>query len=150
MTGSMWERVASGVVVVPYESLDDLKRYREAIRETGLNVNNCTILTVVDSKKEREVLSQNSVAVFISEKDFNFLGRLKNPEAAKTLSRKYDLVLFIGDPPKKVRKMVAKTARLIRVGVNSTDPDNHVNLETTGKSASHLISFVYEMLKKIS
>lgn len=150
MAGSIWERVASGIVVVPYESLDDLKRYREAIRGTGLNVNNCQILAVVESKKEREVLSQNSVAVFISEKDFNLLGRLKNATALKTLGRKYDLVLFIGDPPKRVRKMVVKTARFIRVGVNSTDPENDVNLETTAKSASHLISFVFEMLKKLS
>ncbi|OFZ08446.1 MAG: hypothetical protein A3D92_24140 [Bacteroidetes bacterium RIFCSPHIGHO2_02_FULL_44_7] len=150
MATSIWERLESGVVVVPYTSLDDLKSYREAIRDTGLNVNNCLIIAVVKTKKEREVLSQNSVAVFISEKDFNILGRLKNPEALKTLGRKYDLVLFIGDQPKRVRRMVAKTMRLIRVGVNSTDPDNHVNLETTGQSPSHLISFVYEMLKKIS
>lgn len=149
MVKSIWERLDSALVVLNYESLDDLKRYRDAIRDTGLNVNNCTLLAIVDSKKEREVLSHNSLAVFISEKDFNLLGRLKNPQAQKVLTRKYDLVILMGEPPKKVRKAAVKTTNMIRVGVNITNQDNHVNLDTNEQSPSHNISFVHQMLKKI-
>lgn len=146
---NIWERLQSGIVVVNYESQDELKRYREAIRDAGLNVNNCLLLAVVDSKKEREALSQSSLAVFISEKDFNILGRLKNPQAQTVLGRKYDMVLYVGNVPGRIRRIVAKTARMIRVGVNAGGNDNHVNLETAGTSASHLINFVVETLKKI-
>ncbi len=149
MERNIWERLDSALVVMHYESLDDLKRYRDAIRDAGLNVNNCTLLAVVESKKEREVLSHNSLAIFISEKDFNFLGRMKNPEAQKVLARKYDLVVLIGDTPKKIRKVAVKTTQMIRVGVNAENKDNHVNLETNEQTASHTINFVHQMLKKI-
>lgn len=149
MVKNIWERLDSALVVISYQSLDELKRYRDAIRDAGLNVNNCTLLAVVESKKEREVLSHNSLAIFISEKDFNFLGRLKNPEAQKVLARKYDLVILMGDPPKKIRKVAVKTTSMIRVGVNAENKDNHVNLETTEQTPSHTINFVHQMLKKI-
>ncbi len=147
---SIWERIQTGLIVVHYESLDELKRYRDAIRDSGLNVNNCEVVAVVDNKKEREVLSHNSLAVFISEKDFNVLGKLKNAQAQKLMGRKYDLVVFVGEAPKRIRKALARTTGMIRVGLNDTNADNHVNLETSNKSASHLINFACDMLKKIS
>lgn len=144
------QRIKTALVVVPYTSLDDLKQYRDAVRATGMNVNDCALVAIVKDKKERENLSSHhSLAVFASEGDFNLLGRLKNEGLSKIITRKYDLVLFVDDPPKKIRKLLVKTTRMLRVGVNNTNEDNHVNLTTSKNNPSQIFNFVFEMLKKI-
>ena len=146
---NIWERIDTALIVVQYTTLDELKKYREAIRDGGLNVNNCELMAVVEAKKEREILSHQSIAVFISDKDFNFLGQLKNPPAQKVLGRKYDALFFIGDTPKRLRKLFGKTTRKLSIGVNCTNNEQNVNLETEAKSPQHLINFARQTLEKI-
>lgn len=143
-------RIRTALLVVPYSSIEALKQYRDAIRATGMNVNDCALVAVVKDKKEREVLSANySVAIFISESDFNFLGRLKNEGGTRVAARVFDLVIYVEEPPKKIRKLFSKATKMIRVGVNNTSEDNHVNLTTTKENPSQIFNFVFEMLKKI-
>lgn len=143
-------RIRTALLVVPYTSVESLKQYRDAIRATGMNVNDCALVAIVKDKKEREVLSANhSVAVFVSEGDFNFFGRLKNEGASKAAARVFDLVVYIEEPPKKIRKLFTKATKMIRVGVNNTSEDNHVNLTTSKENPSQIFNFVFEMLKKI-
>lgn len=146
---NLWERIDTALFVVHFTSLDELKSYREAIRLSGLNVNNCELLALVGSKKEREVLSNNSVAIFLSEKDLNFLGSLKNPGAQKILGRKYDALIFIGDYPTRLRKLFSKIRKDLAIGLNCPDDKLSVNLETVDKSPQHLINFAQQTLQKI-
>jgi len=146
---NIWERIDTALVIVNYTALDELKKYREAIRDSGLNVNNCELLAIVEDKKEREILSHQSIATFISDKDLNFLGQLKNASALKIVGRKYDVLFFLGDPPKRLHKVFAKTTRKLSVGVNCTKNEQNVNLETEDNSPSHLINFARQTLQKI-
>ena len=146
---NIWERIDTALVIVGYTTLDELKKYREAMRDSGLNVNNCELMAIVEDKKEREILSHQSIATFISDKDLNFLGQLKNASALKILGRKYDTIFFLGDPPKRLRKVFAKTTRKLSVGVNCTNTEQNVNLETEEDSPLHLINFARQTLEKI-
>ncbi len=146
---NIWQRIETAIVVVPYKSLDQLKKYREAIRDSGLNVNDCELMAIVEDKKEREILCHQSIAVFISEKDLNVLGKLKNDKAQKVLSRKYDAFFFVEDPPKRLEKLFGKTTKKLSVGLNCKEKRQNVNLETQEKSPGHLINFARQTLEKI-
>ena len=146
---NIWERIDTALVIVKYTTLDELKKYREAIRDSGLNVNNCELMAIVEDKKEREILSHQSIATFISDKDLDFLGRLKNESALKIMGRKYDVLFFLGDPPKRLHKVFSKTARELSVGVNCTNIEYNVNLETEASFPEHLINFARQTLEKI-
>lgn len=146
---NMWARTESALVVMDYTTLDELKKYREAIRDAGVNVNNCGLLAVVNSKKERVVMSQQSLATFICEKDFNLVGQLKNPEAQKVLRQKYGLLIIVGDKPKRLAKTLKKMNAKISLGLNCTKVEQDVNLKTEGDTPSHLINFAKQTLEKI-
>ena len=146
---NIWDRIDTVLIVVQYTTIDELKKYREAIRDGGLNVNNCELMAIVGDKKERETLSHQSIAVFISEKDYNIIGQLKNASAQKVLGRKYDAIFIIGETSKRLRKLFNKTSRKFSVGLNSTNNEQDVNLETEVNSPQHLINFAKETLEKI-
>ena len=146
---NLWERIDTALFVVHYTSLDELKKYREAIRVGGLNVNNCELLALVESKKEREILSNNSVAIFLSEKDINFIGSLKNPGAQKILGRKYDALILIDNCSPRLEKLIMKTRVELSIGINCTNDKLSVNLETVDRSPQHLINFAQQTLQKI-
>lgn len=146
---SIWKRTNAALVAVNYTSLDDLKKYREAIRDAGLNVNNCELIAVVSNKKEKEALNHSSLAIFIAPQDINFLGRLKNADAQKALGRKYELLLVVGELSKKLSKAIGRVQADFTAGINCTNMSLSVNLETEGNSPQHLINFAKETLEKI-
>ncbi|MDX2362798.1 MAG: hypothetical protein QNK23_18455 [Crocinitomicaceae bacterium] len=146
---NIWKRSDSALVVVDYTSLDELKKYREAIRNVGINVNNCSLLAVVPTKKERLIMNQQSLAVFISEKDINLLGQLKNPEAQNILKQKFSLLIMIGDKPKRLSKVLMQLNVDTSIGLNCTINEQDVNLKTEVATPSHLINFAKQTLEKI-
>jgi hypothetical protein len=146
---NVWKNTNTALIIVKYESLDELKNYRDAIKDSGLNVNNCELIAIVETKKEREALDHSSLAVFLSPQDINFIGRLKNSEATKALSRKYDLLLVTYEVPKRLAKLFGRTKVGFKAGVNCTKLNYSVNLETDSTSPQHLINFAKETLEKV-
>ena len=147
---NIWGQLSRALFVVKFSSIDELKEYREAIKSVSLNIHDCTILAIVETKKEKQMLGEQSNVVFISEQEFNLFGRLKNEEAKDCLTRAYDLVLFTTDVPKKVAKLLNKTNNKISVGVNCTSSEQNVNLKTEVATPHHLINFAKQTLEKIA
>lgn len=144
---NIWSRSKKLLVVVQYESTELTTSYREAIKHAGLNINDCHLLLTVKDRKE--VLKDISSVSYLSEKDFNLLGRLKNEQAAKTLGQNFDLVLFVADPPKRISKLINKKINAVKVGVNSNVDYLTINMNSEDTNPAHLISFVKNTLQKI-
>jgi hypothetical protein len=147
---NIWGQLSRALFVVEFKSIDELKKYREAIKSVNLNIHDCTILAIVESKKEKQMLGEQSNVVFVSEQEFNLFGSLKNEEAKNAFSRAYDLVLYTTDVPKKVAKLLNKTKNKISVGVNCTSSEQNVNLKTEVITPHHLINFAKQTLEKIA
>lgn len=137
------------LLVLTYSSVEELQKYREALKEIGLNIHTCSILAIVESKKEKNLLREVSSVAYCSPQEINFLGQLKNVEANKVLAEKYDMLLVIGDLNKKVTKLIKKASVKIGIGVNSNVEFLTINLNSKSPSPSHLLNFVKLTVEKI-
>ncbi|MCH2230478.1 MAG: hypothetical protein MK105_09045 [Crocinitomicaceae bacterium] len=146
---NIWLRLRNCLFVIEYKSIDDLKKYIEAIKSVGININECSILAIVESKKEKRLLPEEANVVFLSQQEFNFLGTLKNEQAKKLFSQTFDLQFYTVDPPRRIAKLLNKMKKKMSVGVNCATSTQNVNLKTDVNTPHHLINFAKQTLEKI-
>jgi hypothetical protein len=149
-SNNIWSSIKRLLVVVDFKEIDNMNQWREAIKFSGLNIHDCKIVGIVETKKERLVLGEMSSVVFISEKDFGLLGRLKNEDAQKTFSDSFDALLVVGSIPKKIEKSISKMSVKIDVSLNSENNTWTINLHTEEKAPKYMLNFVKQTLEKIS
>lgn len=147
---SLWENLNKILVVVEFNTLDELKKYREAIKNCGLNVYESAILSIVESKKEKEMLGDISSVVFLNEREYGLLGNLKNAEAVKLFARKFDAIIVIGDFSKRIDKSLKKMNPKVRIGLNSKKYECDISLTSNAKEPDHLLNFVKRMTEKLN
>ena len=150
VTNSVWSSIKRLLVIVKYDQLDRMNNWREAIKWSGLNIHDCKIIGVVDTKKERIALGEMSSVVYVSEKDFGLFGRLKNEDAQRTLSERFDAVIIVGSIPNKVNKAVQKMSTDIDVSLNSENDNQTINLHTEESAPKYMLNFVKQTLEKIT
>jgi hypothetical protein len=138
------------LLVVEFNTLAEVKSFREAIKSTGLNVHECRILAIVDSKKEKEALSEFTSVVYISPQEYSFFGSLKNEDASKLFTTKFDTTIQVGEIHKRVKKSLSKTKPAIRIGLNASNTqDFDITLNSDSESPVHLLDFVKQTLEKL-
>ncbi len=147
---SLWSQIKRVLLVIEFNSLDQVKAYRKAIKSTGLNVHECRILAVVDSKKEKIALSEFTSVVYISPQEYSLFGSLKNEEASKLFTTTFDTTIQVGELNKRVNKSLNKMSPVIRIGLNVKNAvDFDIALNSDSESAEHLLDFVKQTLEKI-
>jgi hypothetical protein len=149
-TNNIWKSINSILVVAQFEKIESVIQWREALKNTGLNVHNCRILSIIGNKKDRMALGDMSYVTFVSEGDFNFLGLLKNEDAKKLLSDKFDAVLIINECSPKILKLVNKVKCRIDIGLNTGAQNRMVNLTSEETEQTYLLNFVKQTLERIS
>ena len=147
---SIWQKARKMMVVIEFKSLDEIKDYREAIKNIGLNINDCLVLAIVQDKKEKAVLTEIHSVNYLSPKDISLLGRLKDDTVNKTLNQQFDIVVMIGELNKKVKKYINRRVKSFFVGVNTGQNDCPLELKTEDGKPDQMIKFVHNTLQKIS
>ncbi|MFZ9046909.1 MAG: DUF6913 domain-containing protein [Cyclobacteriaceae bacterium] len=147
---SLWSQIRRVLLVVEFNTLDQVRSFREAIKSSGLNVHECRILAIVDSKKEKETLSEFTSVVYISPQEYSFFGGLKNDEALKLFTTKFDASIQVGEIHKRVKKSLSRVKPAIRIGLNAKNTEGfEIALNSESESAEHLLDFVKQTLEKI-
>ncbi|MFT5859557.1 MAG: hypothetical protein ACI865_001660 [Flavobacteriaceae bacterium] len=147
---SIWKSIESILVVIPFDQVDKVNEWREAMKNVGLNVHNCRVLCIVPSKEERLSMREMSYINFITDADINLLGQIKNEEAKKILTSSFDAVLIVSDCSKKILKVVNKMKFRIDIGLNTKIENRMINLRSAEIAPKHLLDFVKQTLEKIS
>ena len=147
---SYWDVARKMLLVVNFESLDKIHKYRDAIKDTGMNINDCVVLAIVESKKEAQVLTQIHSVVYASDKEINLLGKWKNEDATKTLGQFFDVVLVLGDHLPKVQKQLNKVRNSISVGINTNVDFLTIDLKSEQSDPTQLLNFAKRTLEKIN
>ncbi|MFK7784804.1 MAG: hypothetical protein AB8B56_06805 [Crocinitomicaceae bacterium] len=127
-----------------------MNQWREAIKFSGLNIHDCKIMGVVESKKERLILGEMSSVVFVAENDYGFLGRLKNEDAQRVFSDRFDSIMIVGEIPRKIEKSMSKMSVKIDIGLNTESSTQTINLHTEESAPKYMLNFVKQTLEKIS
>jgi len=146
---SIWKATEKMLLVVNFSSIEELQKYREAIKEMGLNIHQCKILAVVESKKEKMLLREVSSVTYCSPQELNLLGKFKNDEATKLLAENFDTVTIVGDLNKKISKLIKKVSPTNAIGVNSNVDFLTINMTSKSSSPAQLLNFVKQTLEKI-
>ena len=147
---NVWSSIKRLLVVMKLDEIDTMNQWREAIKFSGLNIHDCKILAIVDTKKERISMREMSSVVYISDKDFGLLGKLKNEDAQSILSDRFDAVLVLGTIPKKIEKAIQKVSSDMDIGLNSDDGNRTINLRTEESTPKYMLNFVKQTVEKIS
>jgi len=146
---SYWESTRKILLVVNFDSLEGVHAFRNAIKSVGLNVNDCVVLTMVKSKKERQMLTEIHSVVYASEQEISFLGKWKNENAEKALSRFWDLMIVLGNHSPKVKKQLKKVKNTMSLGVNTNVDFLTIDLKSEETAPDHLLNFAKQTLEKI-
>lgn len=149
-TNNVWSSINRLLVVMKFDELDTMNQWREAIKMSGLNIHDCKIMGGLKTKKERVAMMEMSSVVYISDKDFGLLGRLKNEDAQRVLNDRFDAVLIVGTIPSKLEKALQKVSSDMDIGLNSINENRTINLQTEESAPKYMLNFVKQTLEKIS
>lgn len=149
-SNSVWNSIKRLLVVVNFDRVETIHDWREAIKLSGLNIHDCIVLGIVASKKERLALDEMSSVVYISEKDFGLLNRLKNEEAQRVFNDRFDTLLVVGEIPKKINKALLKLSVRMDVSLNTSEEQRTINLTTEESTPKYMLNFVKQTLEKIT
>lgn len=149
-SNSVWNSIKRLLVVVKFDRVETIHDWREAIKLSGLNIHDCIVLGIVASKKERLALDEMSSVVYISEKDFGLLNRLKNEEAQRVFNDRFDTLLVVGEIPKKINKALLKLTVRMDVSLNTSEEQRTINLTTEESTPKYMLNFVKQTLEKIT
>lgn len=149
-TKSYWDITRKLLLVVNFESLEKVHEYRNAIKATGLNINDCMVLAIVESKKERQMLTEIHSVVYASDKEINLLGRWKNENIEKVLGETFDLMVILEDHIPKVIKQLKRIRSRMSVGVNTNVDFLTIDLKTEQSAPDQLLNFAKTTLEKIN
>ncbi len=147
---NVWSSIQRLLVVVKFDQLESINQWREAIKICGLNINQCTILSIVETKKERIAMQDIASVVYISKGDYGLLGRLKNEGAQRILSDRYDAVIVVGETPKKIGRAIQKIRTNFDIGLNTNQEFRMINLQTEETAPKYMLNFVKQTVEKIS
>ncbi|XOV68220.1 MAG: DUF6913 domain-containing protein [Fluviicola sp.] len=149
-TKNYWETTRKLLLVVNFESLERIHEHRNAIKATGLNINDCMVLAIVESKKECQMLTEIHSVVYASDKEINILGRWKNENIGKVLGETFDVMMIIGDHLPKVRKQLKRVKAKILVGMNTNVEFLTIDLKSEHSAPDQLLNFAKSTLEKIN
>lgn len=147
---STWKKAEKMLLVVEYSTLSEIKKFREAIKAMGINIHQCNILAIVETKKEAQMLTEVSSVTYFSDKEINLLGRFKNEKASKVLGERYDVLTVVGDFSRKMNKLLKGVKTNMAVGVNSNVEFLTINMKSESADPGQLLNFVKQTLEKIN
>jgi hypothetical protein len=147
---NIWDSLSKVALFVSYESMEQLESYKKAMIVAGLLVENCSIIAVVQNKKQLESLKNSANLIFFHEKEISFLGKNKNELAKEVFSKSFDLQMSVGDTTKKMMKQSVQVKAKFRIGLNTKQGFFDINLQSEDASPSHLINFAKSITEKLS
>lgn len=145
---SIWSHIKRAVFVIHFTNVEEVKNFRDAIKEAGLNINDCEIIAVVATKKEKDMLQEISSVTYVNTKEFGLLGKIKNENFKKVIARSFDAVFYVGDFSKPISKHIFGIKNTIAIGINSQMNGCSVYINTNSGSNTHLVNFAKQTLEK--
>lgn len=145
---NIWERSSKLLFVINYQSKNDLNANLGAIDKLTSGKEHVFVLCVIPVNLKGELTSLNNVH-YISEKDFNLLGKIKEEEIKNLIQQQFDLLVVLNSLEGKVLKMLRKINANKSVGVNSNLDFLSINVNSDNNAAVHLFNFAKQTLEKI-
>lgn len=151
-SNSIWNSITRLLIVFPYKDEANDKLFRKALDKI-LNESNVQFLRLIieiPENLDKTTLKQHNLMTYISSKDFNFLGKLKDETINQVLAQPYDAMIWFEVDNSKINKLLITAHATWRIGVNITQDNFHVQLTCDSQDHSEIINFTKNSLQKIS
>jgi hypothetical protein len=149
---NVWLGIKKLVVVFPYRSEENFKEYRSALDKllNDSNVIELKLIVVIPETIKKETLTQHRLIHFISPKDINFFGKIKDENLTSILSQKYDTLLWLEVDEKKIVKVLSKLGDKCKIGVNTSLDFFTIQVDSNSNNPFEIVNFAKNTLEKIS
>lgn len=149
---TIWSKANSVIVFYSYKDQVEFERFRKSfdsiIKKNALM--NSYFVVFVDVNVSKSILPINSYFIYLSKKDINLFGKLKNKADANKIEKKFDLMLVYGEINDKFLRIIRKTKAGRRVGGNTTDKISlDIKLHSNSEGIEQITNFTREILEKI-
>lgn len=150
--GNIWQDCKRLLIVFPYTDEVVYKDYRKALDVllNDSNVQDLKLVVVLPDTVKKESLQPHKLIHFLSLKDFNFFGKLKDPTFDSVLAQPYDLMLWLQLENKKVLKLMQNVHAAWKIGVNADADLFHVEVDTASDKPAEIVNFAKQTLEKIT
>jgi len=149
---NIWLDCRKLLVVFPFKNEANFKEYRTALDKllNESKVNELRIVVSVPDSVKKEDLQQHKLIQYISSKDFNFFGKLKELDLETTLVQPYDLLLWLEVENDKLFKLFSRVNAKNKIGVNATSDQFTIQVNCNSENPMEIVNFAKNTLEKIS
>ena len=149
---SIWTDCRRLLIVFPYKDETYYKEYRKALDKmlNESNVVDLKLVVVLPDSIKKETMPQHKLIHYLSNKDFNFFGKLKDDSFDAVLVQPYDMLLWFEVENKRLAKLLARTHATWKVGIGSDYDFFMLQGECRSENPQEIVSFAKLLLEKIS
>ncbi len=149
---NFWLGMKKLVVVFPYGDEANYKAYRSAfdLLLNKSNVKEVKLIVVIPETLKKETFKPHVLIHFLSPKDMNFLGKIKDEYLKTILSEKYDALLWLEVEDKKIAKILSPLRANWKIGVNTSFDFFSIQVNCNSNNPSEIVNFAQNILEKIS
>ena len=148
---SIWNSINSLLVVINSGDDSHLQKLKKSLDQTKAesNIRKLIIVALLPKGIDKNSMTPDFIIYFIAYSDFNFWGKLKDPQLINELNQnKFDTLVWIGDDSHRFYNKLKKISFKNKIGVNTYRSDFEMSLNSEGQEPSKIINFVKEVLLK--
>lgn len=149
---NIWSDCKRLVVVFPYRNEENYKTYRLALDQllNESNIQELQIVVTLSATTKIENLQQHKLIQYISPKDINMFGKMKNDNFNAILIKKYDSLLWLEVNDKKFAKVLSTINATWKIGVNTSLDFFNIQVNSNSENPLEIVNFAKNTLEKIS
>ena len=115
-------KVQSVGIIFDYEAFHDYDFFHDLLKDLGIRKNNIRFIAKINSEKKQP----NSWDAFFSSKDFDWLGKHKNPEIDEFIEQPFDvLISYYKKQTLELNLITALSKANFKIGLNNEDDRLH-------------------------
>lgn len=149
---SIWDSISRLLIIFPYKDEINDKQFRKALDKI-LNESKVQYLRLIIETPDsvsKDSLKQHNLIKYISSKDFNFLGKLKDDSILEVLNQPYDAMFWFEVDQPRINKLLSGAHATWKIGINTQLDIFNVQISTDSEDHSEIINFAKNTLLKIS
>lgn len=151
-SNSIWRQIKRVLIVFPYKDADYFAEFRRAL-DVVLNdslVEKLDIVVSIPASLKKVDLPTHRLIHFVSPKDFNLFGKLKNDTLGSIVTKNYDALLFFEDDSKRLGKVLNDMKINYSIGINSPLDIFTIRVFSKGDKPEEMVNFAKNTLVKLS
>lgn len=147
---SLWDKIGTVILVFPMEEVENPMEFKLEMDQVFGKQSRSEIVLISKHSLKNQQLRELKGVTYVSEKDFNFFGKLKNENLQELLRKPFNSLFLSGTLTKQFEKLFSKSRIQHFIGLNSENKFIEINLQPKSSIPSEMVNFAKNTLSKIT